>query len=330
MFIERSNVSYKVFVFLLLTCLLFLHINVVHATSFPTIVSSAPSQSDRHTPIDTEITVTFNDKVKNIFSTGIKLYQKTAYGFTNEISIDEIRRDNNSIKIITLDPFTFNKEYKVVIPAYSIELDNGYYPYEYAYTFQTNYMDFHELMVLNEPKLTQLLTNYSPRQLKVFAPKRHIDELQILHKVKGNFEDNQTSTNGVTNIDIKTSGNEVDTVHVDIKRDSQLVNKGFARKFNYDAKTGSLSFDIGFNKMPGYYDVIIRVFNKNGEEIDRKTIKFGTTNGKLITDIKETYKYETAGNSYTLQELLADEKLFNTLLNENEIRSLKVQVNTRP
>ncbi len=320
----------KIVSILLLISFTLLFIKDVQAISYPAIVSSTPSPNNLHTPIDSVITVTYNDKVKNVYSSLVKLYEKTNLGYTKEVFLQDVKKDNNSIKLITLNELKLNKEYKVVVPAYVVELNNGYYPHEYTFTFSTNYMEFYELMVLNEAKLTQVLSIYSPRQLKVFAPKRHIEEVHILHKNKGKFEDNQIATDGVTNIDIKTTGTEVKNVHVDIKKDGRLVNKGFAREFNYDPKTESLSFDIGFSKMPGYYDVIVRVFDSNNLEIDSKTIKFGATDGKLITDIKETYKYETAGKSFTLQQLLSDEKLFNTLMKENAIRKLKVQVNSRP
>jgi Bacterial Ig-like domain len=301
----------------------------VSAATYPEVDHTSPTAYDQNVPIDSDIRIYFNSDVRGIDSQYIKLYEKTN-GTYYDFPIKTIRKDGNAIHILPEKSMEFNKEYMVQTNGPAVDLQNGTFNQHMSYTFQTNYIDFYELMVINEGRLLNMLDTYAPRQIKAFAPKRYINEISVIHKKTGALTGEQASFNGITNIDISTKSEDVANVHVDIMKNDKVLQKGYASKVTgTKASKNQFTFDIGFSKIPDFYDVRVTVINSAQQTIDSKIIKFAAEDGKAITSFKESYKYKTAGNGYTFHELLSKESLFATLLSESLMQDIKVQVEDR-
>lgn len=300
------------------------------ASAYPQIVSTSPSAADANVPVDTDIRIAFNEKILSVNSSNITVSVRQN-GYWNPLSIKEYRKNDKELILILQEALEFNKDYRVELFGASVNLQNGVYNQNLAYTFQTNYMPFYELMVLNEKRLSNLLNTYSPRQIKAFAPERYIEDVNIFHKKQGALQEGQASTEGLTNIDIRTKSEKVKYVHVDIMRNGKVIKKGYANKATITGSNtqNSLLFDIGFTGIPDFYDVRITAMDSSQNKIDQQIIKFATEDEKVITQLKQPYKFETAGNGYSFYDLLEDEKLFSTFLAESPISDLKVQVEER-
>ncbi|MEH7344998.1 Ig-like domain-containing protein [Bacillus sp. JJ1532] len=305
--------------------------NHARATTYPQIEKTIPAAGDQNVPIDTDIKIEFNSNIVNVSSQYIRLYERTNSTYY-DFPIKNVRKDGQTLIIVPENMMDFNKEYLVQMNAPAVELQNGTYYQSLSYSFHTNFIDFYELMVVNERRLTNLLDDYAPRQIKAFAPERYINEINIMHKKPGAMKDDQTSFSGITNIDITTKSDDVDTVHVDIMKNGKVLQKGFADPVPPKTKGAAqrtLVFDIGFSKVPDFFDVRVTVQNKDQKTIDSKIIKFATEEGKIINSYKESFKYQTAGKGYTFYELLSNDKLFTTLLSESLMQDIKVQVEDR-
>ncbi|MBP2242377.1 hypothetical protein J2Z40_002951 [Cytobacillus eiseniae] len=301
----------------------------VSAASDPSIDQLNPAAYDQNVPIDTDIRIYFNSEVRSISPQYIQLFVKTN-GTYYDFPIKTIKKDGKAIHILPERSMEFNKEYMVRVNGPAVELHNGTYNQHLSYTFQTNYIDFYELMVVNEGRLVNMLTQYAPRQIKAFAPKRYINDISVIHKKTGALTGEQTSFNGFTNIDINTKSEDVANVHVDIMKNDKVLQKGYASKVTgAKASKNQFTFDIGFSKIPDFYDVKVTVLNSAQQTIDSKIIKFAAEEGKAISSFKESYKYKTAGNGYTFHELLSKESLFASLLSESLMQDIKVQVEDR-
>ncbi|MCP1160732.1 Ig-like domain-containing protein [Bacillus infantis] len=298
------------------------------AATIPTIEHTYPSSNDQYVPVDTDIKIEFNDKVLRMAAGSITVLEDGQYV---PLDIKEYRKSGNSVFVILSKPLDFNKTYTVSLTGNSVTLSNGQYAQNMSFSFRTNYYDFYELMVINEKRLKDMLAAYSPRQIMAVAPKKYINEVTVLHKKQGALQEEQSSTNGITNIDVVTKSEDVSYVHVDIMKGDKVLKNQYASKVTADpngktqSKGNTLTFDVGFSKMPDFYDVRIRIFNSANKEIDSKIVKFSAAE-KLITEYNEAYKYETDGGVLSFHELLSDEKLFSSLLSEHNIRDLKVQV----
>lgn len=299
------------------------------AASYPQIVKTFPAAGDQNVPIDTDIRIQFNSNIVNFSANYIKLFVKSN-GTYIDFPIKTIRTDRDVLSIIPERALEFNNDYFVQMNGPAIELVNGVYSQSLSYPFQTNYIDFHELMVINEGRLTELLTRYTPREIKAFAPKRYINEINVLHKKPGAMKEDQTSISGITNIDIATKSEDVAAVHIDILKNGKVLQKGYANELN-DGKgqKNTLKFDIGFSNMPDFFDVRVTALDSSQKMIDTKILKFATEEGKIINSYKESYKYKTEGKSYTLHELLSKDTLFADFLAESSMTDIKVQVEDR-
>ncbi|QED49672.1 Ig-like domain-containing protein [Cytobacillus dafuensis] len=314
-------------VFLLLLSILVPAINhPVQASNYPKIEKTIPAAGDQHVPIDTDIRIQFNSNILKISANYIKLFVKTNGTYT-DLPIKTIRKDRNVLNIIPEQSLEFNKDYLVQINGPAIDLENGTYSQSLSYEFSTNYIDFYELMVINELRLENLLTQYTPREIKAFAPKRYINEINVTHKKPGAFKEDQTSISGITNIDITTKSEDVKNVHVEILKNGKLLQKGYAHPLNDEkGQKNTLKFDIGFSKMPDFFDVHVTALDSSQKIIDSKILKFATEEGKIMNTYKESFKYKTEGKGYTLHELLSKESLFSDFLAESSLTDIKVQV----
>ncbi|TYS63971.1 hypothetical protein FZD47_10740 [Bacillus infantis] len=310
------------------TAVLSFHSIKGYAATIPTIEHTYPSSNDQYVPVDTDIKIEFNDTVRNVNGSSISVYENGTY---LPLDVETYKKNGNSLSIILSKPLDFNKTYTVSLSGNSVELANGQYNQTLNFSFRTNYYDFYELMVINEKRLKDMLAAYSPRQIMAVAPKKYINEVTVLHKKQGALLEEQSSTNGITNIDVVTKSEDVSYVHVDIMKGDRVLKNQYASKVTADpngktqSKGNTFTFDVGFSKMPDFYDVRIKVFNSANKQIDEKLVKFSAAE-KLITEYNESYKYETDSAVISFYELLSDEKLFSSLLSEHNIRDLKVQV----
>ncbi|MGN7399397.1 Ig-like domain-containing protein [Cytobacillus praedii] len=301
----------------------------VSAAAAPRIDHTSPAANEQNVPIDTDIRIYFNSDIRGISSQYIKLFEKSN-GTYYDFPIKTVKKDGEALHILPEKSLGFNKEYMVQFNGPAVDLQNGSYNQHLSYTFQTNYIDFYELMVVNEGRLMNMLDTYAPRQIKAFAPKRYINEISVIHKKTGSLKGDQASFNGITNIDINTKSEDVASVHVDIMKNDNILQKGYASKVTgTKASKNQFTFDIGFSNIPDFYDVRVTVLNNAQQTIDSKIIKFAAEDGKAITSFKESYKYKTAGNGYTFHELLSKESLFADLLSESLMQDIKVQVEDR-
>ncbi len=299
-----------------------------YAATIPTVEHTYPSSNDQYVPVDTDIKIEFNAAVRNVNSSSITVYENGVY---LPLSVDAYKKNGNTLSIVLSKPLDFNKTYYVSLSGNSVELVNGQYNQNLNFSFRTNYYDFYELMVINEKRLKDLLAAYSPRQIMAVAPKKYINEVTVLHKKQGSLQEEQSSTNGITNIDVVTKQDDVGYVHVDIMKGDKVLKHQYASKVTADpnskakSRNNESTFDVGFSKMPDFYDVRVKVFNQANEQIDTKIIKFSAAE-EVITEYSDSYKYKTDGAVISFHELLSDDKLFSTLISEHDIRDLKVQV----
>lgn len=305
-------------------------IDSVFAVTTPSLVDSKPDNWQENVPTNTDITFTFNDEIINVHEENITFYERHTNNNFYEQEIKEIKLSGKSVTIVPKEALHFNKEYKIEIKGYTVELKNGYYIPKISNTFKTNYMSFYDLMVVDNAKLASLLTSYTPRQLIVSAPERYIEKITINHKKKGKTEEdpNQKVTEALTNVDILVEKTGVSKVKVDILSDNKVISSRYAKKVddsNGQANSGQDIYTLGFGGLPVNFDVKITVFDTSLYIMDQLTVKVASSD-KLFTEVAETYNYQTTGKSFTLYELVADEKLFNALLTENDMKKLMVQV----
>ncbi|MDF0726037.1 Ig-like domain-containing protein [Cytobacillus sp. S13-E01] len=288
------------------------------------LVSEKPKSGDEHVPLNTEITFKFNEDIKNFHRDKIKLYVRDIYSSFVEVAIKEINVDGKTVTIIPKDQLIFNRQYKIEVDSYTFELTNGYYPSRISNTFKTSYMSFYDLMVVEKAKLATLLNTYSNRQLIVSAPEKYIEELKINHKKQGKIEDDPTQsiTESLTNIDIFLKDTDISRIKVDILNNNKVIQSRNAKKYTEKNQT---FYTLSFGGLPSNFDVKISVIGSDYYTKDELIAKVASGD-KLFTEVKEKYTYITAGKSFTLYELLTDDKKFNALLQENNLRKIMVQV----
>jgi len=322
---KKANVIGVVIILLLSILVPTVH-QSAQASTYPQIERTFPAAGDENVPIDTDIRIQFNSNIVSVSANYIKLFVKSN-GTYIDFPVKKVDKDRNVLNIIPEQSLEFNKEYLVQINGPAIGLVNGTYSQSLSYSFQTNYIDFYELMVINEGRLSNLLTKYTPREIKAFAPKKYINEVSILHKKPGSMKEDQSSISGITNIDITTKNEAVASVHVDIMRNDKVLQKGYASEIN-DGKgqKNTLKYDVGFSNMPDFFDVRVTALDSDQKVLDRKIIKFATEEGKIINSYKESFKYKTEGKVYTLHELLSKDSLFTDFLAESSMTDIKVQV----
>ncbi|MGD6842208.1 Ig-like domain-containing protein [Bacillus infantis] len=299
----------------------------------PQLLSTYPKNGQGMVANDTRIELTFNQEVNDIDKDKVFVYVKQ-YGGMDPVEIKQISPGpDNKVFITPAAQLLGGKEYVVSVLPNAVVFKDG--PSTFSrhiyFTFKTDYMSFYEVMVSNSSKLTNLLSDYLPRDIIVSAPQRYIEEINILNKQRGKTGTNasQAVTGSATNIDVVTKSANVATVRVDIYEGSRLLHKVYAKPVKADSTKGKSAetklFSMGFNKLPKQFDAAVLTFDADGNRIDSKIVR-ASTDENVFQSISEKYKYKTAGNSYSLYELLEDNKLFDTLLEENEIKKLMIQV----
>ncbi|WP_108668918.1 copper resistance CopC family protein [Peribacillus acanthi] len=294
------------------------------------LVKSFPQNGATVVSNGAEIRLTFNADVLKVEPSLIYVYfTRSGMSVPVELETPDIV-DAKTVILTPSEDLLGDKNYTIQIRPGAVTFKNGVYSYP-SYTtylgFKTNYHSFYDLFVKYESRLTGLLSTHLPREITVSAPKRYIQEINVLHKKKGklNQASTQTSTGSVTNFDIITEEKDVSSVELRVSVKGRDIKKTNARDY-IDVDGGDSDeklFSLGLNKLPDIYDLHITVKDSEGKILDKKTLK--VVSNEPITEVEQQYDYETAGNTYTLYELLSDSGTFNTLLEENEMSTLMVQ-----
>ncbi|MFD1736953.1 Ig-like domain-containing protein [Bacillus salitolerans] len=302
--------------------------NEVIAATNPKLEELNPARNAKHVPVVTDITFRFNEKVKRQpHAEKFKFYKKHTNGAYYSEPIKEIKFSEDVVTVIPENRLEFNREYKIEVGTYAIELENGYYPSAITNIFETNFMEFYELMVLDEAKLQGLLQDYTPREIVISAPKRYIENVEVVHKNKGKVANDasQAVTESLTNIDVKIFENEkVSQVKVEIIQNGKVIRSTVAEKASKASDKQEI-YTKGFGNLPVNFDVRITVYDSTFRSIDQKVAKLISADA-MFSNVNEKYQYKTANKSFTLYDLLKKPEDFNTLLLENDMKKLMVQV----
>jgi hypothetical protein len=325
--------GYLALIFVLAAGIIFPYQQHASGAASPRLLSTYPTNGQTLVANNAIIELTFNTEVNDIDRENVAVYMKKTATSREQVSLKQIAPGpDNNIYITPESSLLGNHEYLVEIDAGSIVFkdDPNPYPRAIRFSFKTSSMSFYDLMVVNSTRLENLLFNYLPRDIIVSAPPRYIEEINILDKKRGKTGTNagQAVTGSATNIDIVTTAKDVSTVRIDITEGSKLLHHVYAKPVVLDNPKGQSKtklFSMGFNKLPKQYDVTVLVMDSLGNRIDSKIVR-AAAGEDIFQSIEEEYEYETAGNSYSLYELLEDKKLFDTLLEENEIKKIMVQV----
>ncbi|WLR50640.1 Ig-like domain-containing protein [Bacillus tianshenii] len=308
--------------------------NQANAASYATIKDTNVDNGDKQVPIDIQPTITFNGTIKNFHKEKISLGLKQTGDKYKEIAIKEIRKSADKLIIIPEKYLEFNETYKLELEDNAVEIEGkNYYKNKKTIRFETNYIDFYDLMVVNDAKLANILNTYTPRELKVFAPERYIEEITVLHKKRGKVEEDarQQVTDSLTNIDVVIKEDtKINRVFIKIKYDGHTMHSANGKLLEEDTgnnnnKQQTETYTIGFGNLPLAYDLVVTAYNVKNEKLDEQTIKIAADDN-LFSEVSEKYDYKTAGLGYTLYDLLANDTDFNDLLTENDMQKLKVQV----
>ncbi|WP_163099416.1 Ig-like domain-containing protein [Peribacillus alkalitolerans] len=317
-------------VFIFLLALLVPNVVDVKGSVRYELISSYPLDGAKYVPNGTELSLVFGAKVTKVNPDLVKVYYKRS---TYDVKT-KIRTviDNNTVKITPEESLLGDRTYYVELAPYAITFDNGliYPTSKKIRSFSTDYYSFKELFVDSESKLTSLLVSYLPREITVSAPKRYIENVSILHKKKGTVGKSSSQAGSVTNFDIKTKQDEVSRVRIDIVQNGSIKQSKHLKVANAvvpNLEQGKFLFSLGLNKLPDSFDVNVYVYDIDNQVIDNKILKVVSQDGVL--SIEETYQYQTAGKTYTLYDLLKNASTLNTLMEENEMKRVMVQVEKR-
>jgi len=163
--------------------------------------------------------------------------------------------------------------------------------------------------MLLDGSLDTLLANYSPSDIYVVVPKKYITKIDMANNTLG--------STSYTNLNVQAE-NEVNGV--------QATSGGVVRTSNtYTVSKGKRIFSLVFSGLSTDTDVTVAAFsdivctNKLEKEV---TIKFASGNTTPFPP-KGTSTKSIAG-AYSLQKLISDSKLFNSILLQYSLDELKV------
>lgn len=176
---------------------------------------------------------------------------------------------------------------------------------------------FKEFLNNTNSKAQLVLANHAPRDIIIPAPKKYIKSLEIIHSKKGSVSSESVS---LTNIDVVTTGVDVQTVMVTINNHSSRAMERF--EVNGDEK----KFHTGFAGLKDNFDLTFSVYSTRGVLIERKIFKVPAESEDIFT-ISQEFTYNTAGNEYSLYDLLSDENIFTDLLIEHRLEDLYYKLN---
>ncbi len=284
-----------------------------------------------------------NESMKN--HPGISLIEDDT-GELVSISM-EIDSDNPYKLIITPDEgehWKSNRYYTLSItePIVLDLSDNEVFTHE-SYGFGTYSLSFTELMFAEieadhpdsddtKTKVEELIEDFSPRNIKVTAPLRYIKEVEVIHKVE-EVTDDTTISSSITNVDtiIDTKGienGEIDRIVVNVFKPGETADDAATLIDTKSFETLSADnklYDVGFTKLPDHekYDVEVILYGENDYELEKRVVQVPVNKDKPVVNKK---RFSSAGKSYSLYDLMEKPKNLQTLLEQNSMDELKVQV----
>lgn len=204
-----------------------------------------------------------------------------------------------------------------------------------SFNFSTESLSFKELMVGSNNKIKRLVDDYTLRQIYLKAPERYINQLDVIHKRREVVQGQATES--VTNIDISlkdhaiyNTNGDINRIEVIAKAGNTVLQKDELLNLNLTSNSGAKLYDFSFTQLPDTraFDIEILLYDDQDELLDSRLIKI-PLDTNTITTVKQKDRFKLAGRTFTFYDLLAKPKDLQTLLEENRLNEIKVQVGER-
>ncbi len=204
-----------------------------------------------------------------------------------------------------------------------------------SFPFSTESLSFKELMVGSNNKIKRLVDDYTLRQIYLKAPERYINQLDVIHKRREVVQGQATES--VTNIDISlkdhaiyNTNGDINRIEVIAKAGNTVFQKDELLNLNLTSNSGAKLYDFSFTQLPDTraFDIEILLYDDQDELLDSRLIKI-PLDTNTITTVKQKDRFKLAGRTFTFYDLLAKPKDLQTLLEENRLNEIKVQVGER-
>jgi hypothetical protein len=292
---------------------------------------NSPVINNQYVPVNSPIIVNFGRNIT--FSndlTKITLKKIVDPTTKNDIPIQSITPSGQTLTITPKGNLDFASDYVLDIALDAVtDADQGnaqFLTQTNEINFSTNYCTFTQMMIDNSssPNIDEWLNTdgYTPRDIKIFAPTRYINGVDVLHKNNSAVtSDSKDDVSGsVTNFDITT-----DSRILGVK---VSIDDGTPRDAKLLQSSGSTNvFTVGFAGQTASFDFTVTAYLDKDETVvgDSHTETFAKDT-KPIVEFKKTYHYRTSGKSYTLYDLMRNISNFQSLLTENTTDEIKAQV----
>ncbi|WP_338450379.1 Ig-like domain-containing protein [Niallia oryzisoli] len=256
-----------------------------------------------------------------------------------DLEIDPINQ--NRLIVQPNSPLDMNKEYQLKINNHFIlkdganginNLSNQVLPSlstALEYTFETGFLTFEDLMSGNR-KINTIIQDYTPRKIKVTAPKRYVEEMEIIHKRQDLVQG--STTESVTNIDVKVNHGPSPSIikRIEVTPKKNGVPLQAAKTIDYlnsPSISGIHVYDFGFTRLPDTsgFDFEVVIYDADDNILDKRIIKVPYEQSPTTT-IKQKDRFSTANKTYSLYDLMKKPTDLQKLLNENRMNEIKVQV----
>jgi len=234
-----------------------------------------------------------------------------------------------------------NKEYKLTITDHIvIDSSSAHVLPSYVststpivYSIGTGFLTFKDLMSGSSPEINSIIQDYTPRNIRITAPERYIQELNIIHKRQALVQN--STTESVTNLDISINDKAHENPNGDIKtlvvtpkmNGTPLQPAKILDNLNTVPNRGNHVYDFGFTRLPdtSAFDFEVILYDDNGDPLDIRIVKVPLETNTTTT-IKQRDRYRFAYRTFTLYDLLNKPRDLQTLLDENRMDEIKVRV----
>lgn len=183
----------------------------VHAASLESAVTAtSPHDGAQYVSVDSPITVTFDRNITlSTDTTKITLVNSTT---NSNVVIQPVTVSGKTLTITPKQNLDFGSTYVLNIAQDGVtDTANGnatFLTQTNKLSFSTDSCTFTELMINNTPKIVDWLNiqGYTPRNIKLFAPTRYINGVDVLHKNNTTVTSNANEgvSESVSNFDIIT------------------------------------------------------------------------------------------------------------------------------
>ncbi|WP_129077951.1 hypothetical protein [Anaerobacillus alkaliphilus] len=182
----------------------------------------------------------------------------------------------------------------------------------FANTFVFKFKEF----LLNENSAAENYLDFkSTREITVNAPKKYIEQVEVLHKKGSSLAETDVS---ITNVDILTNGEEVSFINVFVNGNRRTINRPF------ETDGIKKKFEIGYATLNDNFDLRIEVISENNEMLEVMNFKVPEGSSDIFR-INQKFTYKTAGKRYSLYDLLAGRNVFTDLLVEHKLEDIDAE-----